>query len=43
MPKQVSVKCEECGYQDEAMWSDYGSEQPCLNCDAANVHLVKVV
>jgi hypothetical protein len=42
MPKQVNVECEECGYADEAMWSDFGSEQPCLNCDAAPTSLVKV-
>ena len=42
MPIQVSVICVQCGYKDEAMWSDYGSEQPCLNCDAPNVDLVKV-
>ena len=42
MPKQVNVKCDECGYEDEAMWGDFGSEQPCLNCDAAPAQLSKV-
>lgn len=42
MPKQVNVICDECGYADEAMWGDFGSEQPCLNCDAAPSQLSKV-
>lgn len=39
MPKIVKVKCSLCGGTDEAVWSDYGAEQPCFNCDAAAVYL----
>jgi hypothetical protein len=42
MPKVVNVICDECGFEDEANWGEYGSEQPCLSCDAAPVYLSKV-
>ena len=42
MPKLVKVICDDCGYKDEAYWGEYGSEQPCLNCDAPNIYLRKI-
>jgi ribosomal protein S27E len=42
MPKYTNVKCEDCGFEDIVVWGLYGSEQPCLNCDAASIYLRKV-
>lgn len=42
MPKIVQVACDICGYVDTANWSDVGSEQPCLGCDAAPVYLSRI-
>ena len=42
MPKLVDVKCNECGATDQAWWSEFGSEQPCLNCDTPAVNLIRV-
>lgn len=41
MPTLTNVICLGCGYKDQAWWSEFGSEQPCLNCDAPNVYVVK--
>ena len=38
----VKVQCEVCGMTDESVWSEYGAEQPCLNCDAAPMDLVRI-
>jgi len=42
MYKIVEVICLDCNSKDVANWSDFGAEQPCLNCDAPAVNLVKV-
>jgi hypothetical protein len=42
MPKLVQVICDECDYRDQAYWSQFGAQQPCLMCDAAPVYLSKV-
>lgn len=42
MPKVEQVICLNCNASDLANWSDFGAEQPCLNCDSAPVYLVKV-
>lgn len=41
MPTVKKVICLNCGTSDLANWSDFGSEQPCLNCDSAPVYLVE--
>ena len=38
--KLQKVICNICENVDEAWWSDFGAEQPCLNCAAAPVELV---
>jgi hypothetical protein len=38
--KLKKVICSICKNVDEAWWSDFGAEQPCLNCAAAPVELV---
>jgi ribosomal protein S27E len=42
MPKLLDVVCDQCGETDQAYFSAYGSEQPCLACGAAPVFLSKV-
>jgi hypothetical protein len=42
MPTDEKVICEECGSLQEAVWGPYGSEFPCIECDAAPVYLAKV-
>lgn len=43
MPQLTNVICLDCNTTDQAFWSDFGSEQPCLNCNAPAVNLVKAV
>ena len=42
MPQLVNVKCDICGYLDQAYWSEFGAEQPCLACDASPIDLIRV-
>ena len=42
MPILKKVICLDCGYKDEAYWGEFGSEQPCLNCDAPNSYIAKI-
>lgn len=42
MPILVNVECLSCGDIDFANWSDFGSEQPCLSCDAPAIDLVRI-
>ena len=41
MPTLTQVTCLSCGEIDQAFWGDFGSEQPCLNCDAPAIDLVR--
>ena len=43
MPQLTNVICLNCNATDQAYWSDFGSEQSCLNCDAPAVNLIKVL
>jgi ribosomal protein S27E len=40
MAKIVKVTCKNCGLIQEAVYSQYGAEFPCIECDAAPVYLV---
>jgi hypothetical protein len=42
MPVLVEVICTECSATDEAWWSVFGAEQPCLNCNIAPAFLKKI-
>jgi hypothetical protein len=42
LPKIVQAVCAECGYQDEVVWGQYGSETYCFVCNAAPIHFTIV-
>jgi hypothetical protein len=41
LPKTVSVICLECNTELETHWSEFGAIEPCFNCDAAPIYLIK--
>jgi hypothetical protein len=41
MPVLTHVECVHCGQLDTAYWSDFGAEQPCVNCDAPPIDLIR--
>jgi hypothetical protein len=42
MPKTVDAICTECGYEQLADWSKYGSITECVNCWSPAAYLEKV-
>lgn len=42
MPKVSYGKCLECLIAAEYFFNEYGSTQPCVNCDAAPIQIIKV-
>jgi len=43
MPRVAHHKCVECGIIAEYYFNEYGSNEPCISCDAAPVSLIKVL
>jgi len=42
MPKIVNAICDQCGYIDDVVWGQYGSETYCFACSAAPIYFTKV-
>jgi hypothetical protein len=42
MPKLVNAVCDLCGYNDDVVWGQYGSETYCSVCNAAPINFTKV-
>ena len=39
----LKAKCDNCQTIQEVYWGNYGSENSCINCDAAPVCLTKII
>lgn len=42
MPTYKTAQCAACGDVAEYAFGPYGSEEPCINCDAAPVQLIEL-
>jgi hypothetical protein len=42
MPKVSYGKCQECQVAAEYYFSEFGSNEPCINCDASPSTIIKV-
>jgi hypothetical protein len=42
MPKVSYGKCMECQVAAEYYFSEFGSNEPCINCDASPINIIKV-